>query len=565
MVHPPFWPGGAGIPATTPPPPPVKESRQQLSQDLTLAITNRLVPKAREVMERAFWSNTGFEPDWFHLLLALQQEDRKMLNLLLAYGAKMTPAQVTFCASIIPETTLSDITPLLATHGIVPLPAGQIPEGLVIVETLRRLIQESSDTFSADSKKKILQDMDDMVCTAFLDYVEKDDIKSALRVLRLAGQDTQEGIDITAPLRRLLQENYPDITPALALFNTFTREEAPAKIKPVNLEVMDYIFEPRWVNYLGNHGLIGKKMYAGRIDFLRSAFFVSRYKKHDHDMALLHLFNKDISTTETEVEAFLSFHKASAAKDLKVLDELLNLLATRGFFDAPAWTPDKLITLKKQHPMSSPLIDAFNKRAHLTLIKTSDVETFLNQFRIHELIESYRVVHFPASANTTHLILDFFQDLMKNDTSMLDMTAGKYVSPRDFVFPLVAALKNSGADFSTVDPMKYLGKKEPGLAKILLDLEIVKAENFDLHAIRKRNGGKMEIVIPPSDKHYPYTEFMAQIIMGNTDPKKYLSLLHQNRASWQETLRQAITADDKKDFALSINFKRRGTGGTGPR
>ena len=119
-------------------------------------------------------------------------------------------------------------------------------------------------------------------------------------------------------------------------------------------------------------------------------------------------------------------------------------------------------------------------------------------------------------------------------------------------------MKDGGADFSRVDPMDYVGKRAPALAKVLLDLDIVTARHFDVIAIAKRYRGELKVG-GADEQSRPHTEFICQLILEIVKPDVYVPLRNSNTESYQRLFLREWAADLHKE-ANTFTYKRRGPG-----
>lgn len=126
------------------------------------------------------------------------------------------------------------------------------------------------------------------------------------------------------------------------------------------------------------------------------------------------------------------------------------------------------------------------------------------------------------NAAQTVIVLDELKKMVKNDAVTGDVAAA------------VRLMAETGADFSKVDPDRYLGKTGPGLAKVLLDEGLVSATHFGLNALVKKTGGEVKIFTEPSEKNYAYTEFLCQVFLEMADPDKYVPLRKNNPDGYQK-------------------------------
>lgn len=133
-----------------------------------------------------------------------------------------------------------------------------------------------------------------------------------------------------------------------------------------------------------------------------------------------------------------------------------------------------------------------------------------------------------------------------------------------------AALKTliaAKADFSLTDPNRYLGKREPGLARALLDAGVVKPELFDLEKVYARTG---EFSIRAANNKNAYPEFLCQLILELVDPERYIPHRQSPDRSYQRLFISEWHLNIEPKVRARINNRPqpprdRGTSSTGPR
>lgn len=126
------------------------------------------------------------------------------------------------------------------------------------------------------------------------------------------------------------------------------------------------------------------------------------------------------------------------------------------------------------------------------------------------------------NAAQTVIVLDELKKTLKNDVVTEDVVSA------------IRLMMETGADFSKVDPDRYLGKAAPGIAKVLLDEGVVAAPRFGLNTLVKKTGGKVKIFTGPTEKGYAYTEFLCQVFLEMAEPDSYVPLRKNNPEGYQK-------------------------------
>jgi hypothetical protein len=226
-------------------------------------------------------------------------------------------------------------------------------------------------------------------------------------------------------------------------------------------------------------------------------------------------------------------------------------LLDMGFFDSPAFTVKDLRHLAETAPAGEAfkaenLAERFNRLASARMLRQYRAETFLSPAKFHEIETAHRLGAYRASAQETVKILDYLASRLKKDEVTAETVA------------TLKTLQAGGADFSQVNPNRYLGKKTPGLCKTLLDLGLVRPGQIDIELIAKRHDSELRPLTPRGAPDYADQAFMAQAILETVAPEKYIPLRGQENTDYLKNFLREYTTHK----LLKRKFM---TGGTGPR
>lgn len=161
--------------------------------------------------------------------------------------------------------------------------------------------------------------------------------------------------------------------------------------------------------------------------------------------------------------------------------------------------------------------------------------------KAQEVLEKHAGLHM-ATAETSTIINDLHKK-MTND-----------IVPPETVSALLL-LKETDPEFALVrlEANRYLGKTAPGLAKTLLDLDIVSAQDFDMKKLSAKIGGEIKIFTAPGEKNHAYTEFICRVLLEIADAKTYVPLRGHPDVHYQQHFKDKW-ADNKNGFEVSYKL-----------
>jgi len=553
-------------PFPPPDPEPRRLSAADLSRELLDAIDRRDHDKARRVFDRAFWDKVEFKPDAYHLLQAARQGDRKLVSLLTDYGATWTDEEAALAKRLVPPVKWQAVEGPLKNAGIrtafdvgAPVAPGIMPS-IRFAHRAALEAQERNSPHAATATRELQK----IVSSSFTAAVLANNQTQAREILRYRAASLGNGIttplDVAAETEQLVRDGR--LSDRLALRFLDRLKEMNLAVKPIEVSMLMMFLAPEIVPALSQRGLLAENQPVARRDVLDnwtglqeilpfaggqtlriSPESVSRRRAQFNELAGV-LFKKPVS--EREADYFVRLHEVRANTTPDALKHAEEKLLEMGFFDTPTFNAEHMRRLAAIIPLQDEkLSKAFNSRALRLTIRDMGAEKLINDKKFPLLLEAHALKAYAATATETAKIVKYL--------------AGK--TQKDVVAPETIAalktLKDAGADFSAVDPMKYLGRRAPGFAKVLLDLDIVTAEHFDVTAVSRKMGGTLNLLLNNGDKSYAYTEFTCQLILEITQPDTYKPRRNTNTESYQRQFLEEWNSNLSKRSS-TFTYKRRG-------
>jgi len=527
-----LWPYGGYYPD----PAERKLGPAELRETLTAAVNKRDGKAARAVFDHAFWHKTTFTPDWFHLYLAVENKDRDMVKLLTTYGATWTEDEAKIAC-----VNLSDKLDNL--HG--PLHAAGIKTDYTVkdmqtvdVHTLlsmsqRILIENKKNGHNVAAAER---EYNRAVSRVLTQAVLKNDMPLATRVLGFhPDANNPEGIDISEQFAEVLGD-FLHSSSARALRFVDTLLKTDTKLQPINLHKISSLILPNHYDLLpalADRQLLPKDTthlrrdlfhswtyLQSRIDLDGYVFKVSedhlkdRQDKHIQAANVLCDRYADISTQEAD--HYVGLHQRRSKQAPEAVSHMDQSLLNTEFFKHAAFTPTHLNALAEDNTHNTALADAFNKMAQKKTIDGRGLNYFLHRKRFDTVTAALKSGALVPDGIETENILYYLQSSLKKDV----------VTPE--VMECLTLMRDNGAEFFRARRGDYLGTQGPGLAKALLDLDIIQPRDISTAKLRKRCGQIMGIgsLLNPDvkDRHYAMREFLYQVTLEKSHPGKYKPL-----------------------------------------
>lgn len=552
--------------------PPEPPSAARVSRALVTAIDKGRADDARALLDQAFWDKLDFKPDAFHLLLAAQRGDRALVTLLTGYGARWTPEEAKVACSMVKPGLWAQIKGPLKNAGI---PADFTAEDLARRDFVtaagfaHRGVQEARARGRGDTGADE-RELEAAVSKGFVTLVLANRLAEAKNLLPY--RDAKQGrgtaadpLDVSREVDFIFRQHPFSVREGMLFLDRL--KAAGLAVKPLEVTTSMMFLRPEVVLALDERGLLAAEQPAARREVLGSltatqevirlgdtefnlgADTVARRRAELTAIARV-LFPKEKPVTVREADHFLWLHEMRRKDVPEGLRAAEAALLALGFFDGPAWDSARLRRLAPVLPPDETakrdrLAEAFNARALRRTVEELGVQRILKRDEgLAELIEAHRLGAYKADAASTALIV-------KALARQLDRSAPAVITAA------LQTLKDAGADFRAVDPIAYLGRKSPGLAKQLLDLDIVEAAHFDLRAVSRKLGGKLDLITLPHAKKDAYTGFVCQLVLELTEPEKARKLRGASSQAYQQQFLQAWLRDNGGQRLSTFSYRRR--------
>ena len=561
-----------------------KPTKEELSRDLLDAVLEDNTEKARRVFDSSFWDKAEFKPDSYHLLMAAQKGSRDMVKLLTFYGAKWTDDETKIAKLFIPKDKFAHVEGPLKSAGVRTQFSAQEMKKIDVIAAIgwgRRAVAEGKARGLKESQLN-MKALDEMVIMAFMEAVFEKDFDRMRVVLPYRptslGRGTPESpLNADIEVNALLMAR--GTKTALGFLDTLI--EAGLTVKPLTVKSMDALMNPTFVPDLHARGLLAREQRQARAEVL--GVWTALQERADFDGYVIELdkadvaqrraemkaiaeilFSKDRPASVQEAEDYIGLHESRAKFTPEALAAAEKELFRLGFFEGPAWTAERLKRLAATFPGSGSDIgisDAFNKLSTRELLRESVLGQPLSDGAVEVIALGHRQGAIQMDARETLKVVDFLYSKVKKD-----------VPPKN-ALAVLSDMQKGGADFSLVDPMRYLGRTAPGLAKSMLDAGVVDASDFDLDGVSRDYGSQLNIVTPEGHKDYAKTEFMCQLILELAEPLKFTHLRGQDGVSYQRLFVQEWVGGlaRRSNGSVTLTQKKRPpgnrgfTGGSGPR
>jgi hypothetical protein len=490
-----------------PPDPPSPPNKASLTAALKLAVRDKNAEAARQIFDMAFWNNIELIPDWHNLLVAVSLKDRPMIRLLASHGAGWTEEE-TRCLKEIFPAQWPEFTATLRASGLqVPQDAqASPPDTCVLVTMMKDLLSSAKDDPREMGFTKSKSDVDDLLSKGIIRSLAQGQTARALRLLHL--RQPAGAVDFSREFKGLLLQNG-----ARNAVDILERLHAGRDtIKPVTIDFIIAKCYPEAVAMLNRRGLLATEQ-PQRMCVIE-AWAEMRHER-DYKAAASILFGSGPSATTAEVEWFTGFYQKAVAKGLPGINEICDKLKEMGFFDARAWTKERLQVFVELAPESSSLKHEFNKKLAYDRFGRMNAKEILKPENCAAFLEAHRKGYYQAtSRQTSEIILSLSSQYTRSPVP-------------DAVKEDLRTLKNGNAHFSTYiylgERKNLLGKREPGMAKVLLDLDILKPDDFFLFDLREKAN------LPAAkDRLYweknpgAYGEFYFQVYLEQSYPKEFI-------------------------------------------
>lgn len=517
----------------------------ELSDALTRAILKKDTARARELFDHAFWHQTTFKPDWFHLYQAVERQDRPMVKLLTTYGATWTEDQAKILTVALADK-LEGLTGILHAAGIRTDYTQQDIQHMDILPALqmnKRIIDENkkNGANTAAEEKKFSH----AVYIGMANAVLRNEMQEAKHLLALhPDAQNPHGYDISGIFAGVLGDFLNgSSTRAISFVDRLQAEGV--KLQPIRLEAISSTMIDQHYDLLPaleKRGLLSEDRTKLRDrllsawPYLQSTIDLDGYKFHimetllnqkrsQYNTAAQTLCTESTPLARGEVDSFLRRHALRVQSTPEGVRHMDKALLATGFFNNPAFAAADLKTLADTNGLDAELSRAFNKLAARKQIADKSIESLLHPKRFDTLAQALAAGVIQPDATETEQIVDYLHRHMKKET------------PSPEAIAVLQSLKNTGADFYRIGRRDYLGHSKPGMAKALLDLDIISPQNINRVKLQKRCGGPvtlgMDSLTNTTHKHYAMREFLCQIELEKAAPEEFKPLRGKPDTSYQ--------------------------------
>ena len=515
---------------------------REWSDALTRAILRKDGEAARQLFDHTFWHSTDFKPDWFHLYLAVQQQDRAMAQLLVTHGARWSAAQTAIAVHALKDT-IKPFTSVLAEGGmrIDRAADAQAIDPRVAIAMDKRLMEENAKLGHVRPEENAALDL--AIVKFGLRAVRLKNMAEAQEIFAHAAGAGDYGVDLIPLLRDMARHTPqgPDTAAVLAVIDDV--RAAGVSVRPLALDrLSDHTVDIySLVPALQERGLLGGDIAALREKMLHSWCFAQETLKQDdfeirqaaetvsrHRIAFSAaakvICNAKSNVTPEEARRFTDLHTRQASRHSAAVAHMDATLLENGFFTLAAFTPALLDTLAVAAPDET-LRAAFNLQSQRRHIEDKGVAHFLSPKRFDTLRAAIRSkAHVPDASETAHIM------------RYLNGRCHRREVPED-VLAAVRELKDSGADFAQVNVIDLVGAKHPLLAKTLLDMDIVTARDIKLQRLASKippHSGVGGMFAASGDTDYARREFLYQVMFERDYPAHTEAMRAKKNAGYQQ-------------------------------
>lgn len=505
-------------PLYTPPPPPEKKD---FEASLTRAVNAGDVKKARKIFDEAFYNKIELVPDWYQLYTAARIEDADMVQLLGAHGATLTKEQAVVLQDIYPVTW-----PVIAytlRKGDVRIDYSDLPSPDIATRLAmtQRIAVE-------DGNVPLLEETGKAVADEILKRLREDDGENAMKLLRLRQPEGPADFDLEAG--KIISAPAYDARTKQAI-DTLSRLNVRHRIKKIMLNMEGISPNPQALCMMHQCSLL-EKPQTQRMRLIDGWLNAGGKNFKAYRDAAEILFKKEHPVWSKEVDAFIFLYKNTTINNgSKIMDRICeSLRSSTGFFTAGTWTEDRLRILTGCMEEGAPLSREFNtKIAEGRFRGLEGKELVKNEKALIAFVVAHQKGYYKATADQTLGIIDALRNKYKNGDI-----------PIEAAFAL-HAMKEGGAHFhktafdAIINPKwatGLLGKKEPGLAKILLDLGVLRPEDFSFAfliqkakipaVVRPFGDGKAKVAFNEKKLTGKYAEFFCQVFLERYHPEEFI-------------------------------------------
>ena len=516
------------------------ENAAELSDAMSRAVLRKDAEAARVLFDHAFWKNIDFQPDWFHLYAAVDQGSRELCKMMVTYGARLDDAQMSVLCHALPEKA-DAVKHVLAEGGMrVDLAMKRPVDSLAAIQMDRRILSENLKY--APAKDAEANTFNNGVAELTLRAAMQGEHARAREIFTNHTEQAQ-GIDTTALLCERIKAAPAGMNATDILHMVDALKASGITMRPIDLDKLPEATGDLYdlIPALDARKLLGSDTAAIREKLVRSMCFMQEnINIHDYKMNLPEeavqkhraVFSKaaavictrDADITVHDARTFVGIHGANAGRLPDATRYMDETLIKAGYFENPAFDADALHALAAVAP-GDDLRKHFNNQAQKRSIEENGLSHYLHRKRFDELLGAIENKAYTPDALQTEHIVDFIHSRLPRHEVTADAKRALRV------------LKDGGADFSAVNAVNLLGSRQPLLAKVMLDMNIISAKDISYYDLKSRippHSGMRGMFADPSDKQYALREFLYQVMYERDYPEKASAARMRNNACYQK-------------------------------
>lgn len=503
------------------PPPKNDDSSEQLDRLLIEAVLGGDIKTVRSVYDTIFWRKAGIKASPFHVLAAVLRDDREILKILAQHGASWTAEMTQVCRQVFPqrwpdmELMLKRVNLFIQVDESVPMNA--YTEALVkhtLCKPLWRKLLKEGERMSESEAKNALS-------LAVVSSLRRGQVKEAAVLLCLRAEGATH-INLSREFCAALQLDAAQGT--RRAFDHFDRliGALPRKIALFRLDAETVLRRPEVISFLSTRKLLDWPQgcrSAVLNEWMRNppATHSDLYPRQE---AVRILFSRKIPLTRNETIHFANSYTQALDEKSPALEDMCRTLVEVGFFNHSTWMPEWIRMLEARTPENCSAKMAFNQKIFGERFGDMGPADLMSPRNLDAFLSAHQKGYYRANGRQGSNLLHYFaskwhqEDIPAKATKVVSVLHAHGVR----FYPIFSAVHGR-------EP--YLGKKEPGLVKVLLDLGILKPEHISLSTLLKKADLPQKAT---QDQLYwrrdisPYAEFLCQVWLENRDRDKYLPL-----------------------------------------
>lgn len=523
-----------------------------LYEMLHLAITRNDVAMAGDAFQQAFWHKVELKPDWLHLYRAIERGDRKLCNLLTDHGATLTAAQAQ-CSAELMGKQWQEMRFFLASKDIETDFSGKTLD--------TALLAEMADFAAAqDGKYKLGITETDRAAweqtlrEKFTAAVLGNDAE-LIRLFSTRGIRVGETLDVSHHINQFLSSADESATEkAIAFLKNIDAQGV--RVAPVVLSSDSIITQPSVIARLDTLGVLAES----NAPFSGLLLKMMNENNFENLLPSLQSLLRLPATPAVSPEITGGFRNVETALSREKFLQIVATFDENDCFKSDGWSGSEVDRFGKM-ALATPGFETMGQK----LVTLAAVKDFRGMTPA-TIISSAPLELIDRAIDAKVIMCDADMTLLICKRIALEIEDGKTFNNLGDFF---RKMRNSRyADFSKVDPMDFLGSKIPGVAKALLDAEIVLPENISfnhvckkyfeaakLHQLPRKSREAVEIVVKKDHPMHAYTELYCQLLVAAIDERDYKSAF--NEKDYESPFQRAYfyIKERKGEFNINMTYR----------